>query len=107
MSKNIRHEVPAGTAAALVDVTNNSAVQQLIWIEEKNHFHCDFLSRNGFDGSQLRLDAPKQTRYVAVTASPHSKERVKAIKAAKTAVSYSMPRVENTLIQMSFSRLEK
>ena len=85
LSNNVRHEVPMGAAAALVEGTDEDpAVQQLRRLEEMNHFHCDYLSMNGFDGSQLRLNAPRRQTYVAVTA-PHSKERVKAIKDAKTA----------------------
>jgi hypothetical protein len=48
-----------------------------------NMFYTNCLDTHGMDGSQLRLEAPKRSTYVAVTA-PVSVERVKAIKEAKT-----------------------
>jgi hypothetical protein len=81
----VRHEVPTGRAADIASQQEEDpAVTHLRNIENMNHFHCDYLSANGYDGSQLRRDAPKRATFVAVT-QPHSKERIQAIKKARTA----------------------
>ena len=81
-SEEVRHEVPTGPAALLT--VTNPAIDHLKNLEDLNDFYCTFLSSNGFDGNQLRKEAPKRTTYVAVT-EPHSLERIRALKKAKTA----------------------
>ena len=82
-TKDVRREIPVGIAATLVN-EDDEEVSWLRSIEVLNHFHCDYLTANGFDGSQLKRDAPKRTTFVAVT-EPQSDERIQAIKKAKTA----------------------
>lgn len=84
-TKDIRRELAVGVAATLLpDGEEDIEVTRLRSIEGINHFHCDYLLANGFDGAQLRKDAPKRTKYVAVT-EPVSKERVQLLKNCKTA----------------------
>ena len=81
----VRHEVPVGRAAQLVsDKPKDPAIGHLRSLEAMNHFLCDILNTDGFDGNKLRRDAPTRTTFVAVT-EPHSKERIQAIKKAKAA----------------------
>jgi len=58
---------------------------RLLAIEEANHQSCDFLTSFGFDGSQLRMSAPRAARKRYQLTAPQSKERVEAIKKASTA----------------------
>jgi hypothetical protein len=84
-STEVRREIPVGVAATMVEGQEEDVeIQVLRDLEQHNRFYCDLLSANGFDGNQLRKQAPRRETYVAVT-EPHSKERVNAIKAAKTA----------------------
>ena len=83
-TKDIRREIPVGDAAALVGDDDDIEVSRLRNLEVLNHFHCDVLNSNGYDGNQLRREAPKRTTYVAVT-EPQSDERIEAIMKAKTA----------------------
>lgn len=83
--ETVRVEIPTGATllqapAALQD----QEVQHLLHIESKNHVFCDMLTANGYDGSQLRLFAPRRSIFVDVTA-PQSGERVQALKDCKTA----------------------
>ena len=76
LSKNVRHEIATGTAATLLhgteSVAERAAVEQLKRIEEMNHFHCDFLSMNGFDdGFQLCLDVGRSDCFHMVTRKTH------------------------------------
>lgn len=85
LSKHVRHEVPTGDAATIVahDV-EDPKVAELRRLEGMNHFYCDILLTHGFNSIGLRLDAPKRVTYVGNT-QPHSQQRIKAIKEAKTA----------------------
>jgi hypothetical protein len=84
-SNKVRREVPVGVAAARVaGQDEDEDIELLKSLEAMNRFYCDILTANGLDGEMLRKNAPTRETYVAVT-QPHSKERVKAIKDAKTA----------------------
>jgi hypothetical protein len=83
-TKHIRHEVPVGAAVVEEGQPEDDGVQQLRDLENINKFYCDLLTANGYDGSQLRKEAPTRSVLVAVTEA-NSRERVLAIKAAKTA----------------------
>jgi hypothetical protein len=80
----VRHEVAVGTAASLLKDEESPVVKKLKRLETMNSFYCDVLCANGYDSQLLRMEAPKRSNYVAVTA-PQSLERVNAIKEAKTA----------------------
>jgi hypothetical protein len=62
----------------------DEGITKLKALETLNGFYCDILTANGFEGSLMRMMAPTRNTYVAVM-EPHSKERVQAIKDAKTA----------------------
>jgi hypothetical protein len=86
-SKDIWQEVPIGVAAAIASSSGekeDAQIAQLLELESLNSFYCSLLTANGYDHSQLAGKAPSRSTYVAVMA-PHSKERIKAIKKAKTA----------------------
>jgi hypothetical protein len=80
------HELPVGAAAAALNrqEEDDAGLQQLRKLEESNKYLCDFLTAHGFDCSRLRINAPTRSVVAAVTEA-NSKERVLAIKAAKTA----------------------
>jgi hypothetical protein len=81
----VRHEIPAGAAAALsAGEEEDAAITKLKDLETSNRFFCDLLTANGLDGQQLRKDAPTRALFVAVT-EPHSRERVLQLVDAKTA----------------------
>jgi len=61
----------------------NAEASLLRDLEKWNHYHCDFLTSNGYDGEQLKAHAPIMKTFAAVTV-PNSKERIKAIQRAKT-----------------------
>lgn len=83
--KGVRTEVAVGLAATRGDMSfADSDADALKRLEAANHFYSDFLTAEGYDGKHLRKDAPKRTTYVAVTV-PQSKQRIQAIKRAKTA----------------------
>jgi hypothetical protein len=84
-SNEVRREVPVGVAALRVaEEEEDPQIANLRKLEALNAFYCDVLSSAGFDGSQLKRKAPTRETYVAVT-QPHSKDRIEAIKKAKTA----------------------
>ena len=84
-SKEVRREIPVGAAAAMVEEeADDPELAQLKRLESLNQFHCDVLSSHGFDGKLLSKKAPTRSTYVAVT-QPQTKERILAIKKAKTA----------------------
>jgi hypothetical protein len=85
-SKAVRREVAVGGAAAHMSAEEEAdpEVKRLKRIEAMNSFYCDILSSNGYDGSQLKKEAPTRENYVAVTEA-HSRERIDAIKKAKSA----------------------
>jgi hypothetical protein len=84
-SKGVRSEIAVGEAAKRNDMSfEDPELNVLKQLEVTNHFYCDMLTAIGYDGSHLRKNAPTRSTYVAVT-EPHSMERVKAIRAAKSA----------------------
>ena len=83
--KEVRRQIPVGVAATLVeDEEDDPEIEQLKQIESLNGFYCDTLTSFGYDGAQLLKAAPTRSTYVGVT-QPHSKERIQAIKKAKSA----------------------
>ena len=82
-SPKVRHEISV-LAGGTIDVDGDPQSEQLLVIESANHFACDYLTGLGFDGSQLKLKAPRRKTKQQLTA-PHSKECLEAIQAAKTA----------------------
>ena len=84
LTDDIREEIPVGIAAQIEGCNVTPQMEKLKQLEALNHLYCSFLSSQGFDGDQLRRDAPQRITYVAVT-EPHSKERILAIQKAKTA----------------------
>ena len=83
--KDIRREIPIGPAAEIVSsVEEEEEVKRLRQLEDMNSLHVGILTSLGFDGSKLKKEAPKRSQFVAVT-KPESKERVQALKKAKTA----------------------
>ena len=85
-SGDVRREVPTelAAAAAAAGQVEDEGVEALHRLEGMNGFHCDCLEVAGCDGSLLRMKAPVRNTHVAIT-EPNSKERIKAIKDAKTA----------------------
>jgi len=83
-SDKVRHETIVNRDGSTnTDIDPMSAA--LVQMEMSNHMSCDFLSTMGYDGSQLRIDAPKQSAKKFEITVPNSKERVEAIQRAKTA----------------------
>jgi len=82
--KAIRHEVVMN-----VDQTINTTIDpegsKLLQIEESNHAACDFLTSIGYDGSRLRLLAPRRGAKKYELTQPQSKEGVELLRQAKTA----------------------
>ena len=82
--KEIRHELVLNA-----DETINSTIDpqgsKFFLLEESNHNACDFLSSLGYDGSQLRLSAPRCGAKKYDLTQPQSKERVDLLRKAKTA----------------------
>jgi len=58
---------------------------KLLEIEASNHQSCDFLLSFGFDGRQLRLDAPRKSTKKDKLKEPHSKERIEQMQKAQSA----------------------
>ena len=86
-SSSVRREVPtaaAAAAAAAAGQIEDDGVEALRRLEALNGFHCDCLLAVGCEGKLFRMKAPSRNAHVAVT-EPQSKERVQAIKEAKTA----------------------
>lgn len=84
-SNKVRQEVPVeGAAAQLNAKPDNPGILALKRIEDLNKFYCDVLTAHGYDGKHLVKKAPTRSRYVGVTEA-HSKERIAAIKTAKSA----------------------
>lgn len=86
--KEVRRQIAVGAAAThhsgQQQENDDPEIEKLKRIQCLNHFYCDVLSTNGYDGSQLKKDAPTRSTYVGVT-MPNSQARVIAIKAAKSA----------------------
>ena len=64
---------------------------KLLKIEASNHLSCDFLSSFGFDGKQLRLDAPRKSTKKYKLAEPHSKERIEQTDTEGTVCQSNVP----------------
>jgi len=81
---SIRHEVVIND-----DQTVNSIIDphgdKLLQLEVSNHTACDFLSSLGYDGSRLRLSAPRRGAKKYDLTQPQSKERIELLRKAKTA----------------------
>ena len=84
LSNKVRHEITLTADGTVDEEGDPSETQKLLAIESANHFACDYLTGLGFDGAQLRLDAPREKKRRQLTV-PHSKECLDAIRAAKTA----------------------
>jgi hypothetical protein len=69
-----------GNGNVLPDADPQSA--HLLLLEHENNMACDYLTLHGFDGTQLRLKAPRKRQQLPPTA-PHTKERLDAINATK------------------------
>ena len=83
-STKVRHEIIMNSdGSSNSDIDPMSAA--LLQMEHSNHISCDFLSTMGYDGSQLRINAPRQSAKKFQLTVPNSKERVEAIQRAKTA----------------------
>jgi hypothetical protein len=83
-SDKARHEIMLDKDGN-VDDTCDPDSRTLLRLEEVNHFSCDFLlSFYGFDGSKLRIDAPRRKKQQQLT-QPFSLERQQAIQKATTA----------------------
>jgi hypothetical protein len=87
-SNKVRHEVPVLAALApqegLTVTVESPEIRKLQELEDLNRFYCAILDANGFDGSKLRLDAPKRKSVVAVS-KPNTVERQQAMKKAGSA----------------------
>jgi len=75
----VRQEIGRGPG-----VSENKADLLLRDLQRWNHYCCDFLSSNGYDGDQLKACAPVRRTISAITV-PNSNARLKAIQMAKTA----------------------
>ena len=79
----VRHEVVYNGLQVNTDL--DPEAHKLLAIERINNMHCDFLCGFGFDGSQLRKQAPTVSGRKFKLTEPHSKERIEALQKAKTA----------------------
>ncbi len=77
LGPNVRNEVES------VEAQNNAGQMKLLQLERWNHYYCDFLTANGYDGFQLKTFAPVRKTTPAVTVA-NTKDRVQAIRAAKS-----------------------
>jgi len=80
----VRHEVIVSNEFE-ADTRLDPEGHKLLLLEEANHMSCDFLSTFGYDGSQLRTMAPRESQKRYQLTAPQSKERVEAIKNASAA----------------------
>jgi len=82
--RTIRHEVVMND-----DQTVNTDIDphgsKLLQLEQANHTACDFLSSLGYDGSRLRMSAPRRGAKKYTLTQPQSKERIELLQKAKTA----------------------
>ena len=82
-SDKVRHEVMLDEHGN-VDDACDPETRTLLRLEEVNHLSCDLLTSYGFDGSKLRIDAPRRKKLQQLT-QPFSLERQEAIRQATTA----------------------
>jgi hypothetical protein len=87
-SDKVRHEVPVMAALehqeGLTTSLNSPEIQKLKDLDDQNKLFCDILSGCGFDGSKLRIEAPKRKLIVAVS-KPNTLQRQQAMKKASSA----------------------
>jgi hypothetical protein len=87
-SDKVRHEVPVMAALepqeGLTTSLDSPEIQKLQDLDDQNKSYCDFLSARGFDGSKLRMEAPKRKLIVAVS-KPNTLARQVAMKKASSA----------------------
>ena len=82
--KEIRHELVLN-ADETINTTIDPQGSKFFLLEESNHNACDFLSSLGYDGSRLRLSAPRRGAKKYDLTQPQSKERLDLLRKAKTA----------------------
>jgi len=82
--KGIRHEVVLNEDQS-VNSTIDPAGSKLLQLEQANHSACDFLSSIGYDGSRLRMSAPRRGAKKFHVTEPQSKERIDLLRKAKSA----------------------
>jgi hypothetical protein len=75
-SDQVRHEV---------NVEDDPEAERLLELQRSNHFACDYLNTFGFDGNQLRKQAPRKGERKEELTVPHTKARVKALMGSKGA----------------------
>jgi hypothetical protein len=83
-SPKVRHEVIVNREDGTINEDADPETSLLLAIEHRNKMACEHLSAIGFDGSQLLIKAPRKKAPKQLTA-PLSKERVLALKEAKSA----------------------
>jgi len=83
-SPDIRHEVILNPNKTINEEMDPEGYK-LLEIESSNHQSCDFLSLFGFDGRQLRLDAPRKSTKKYNLTEPQSKARIEQIQKAQSA----------------------
>lgn len=63
-SDKVRHEVPVMEALeqqeGLTISQDSKEIKKLVELDRINQFNCNVLSANGFDGTQLRIEASKR-----------------------------------------------
>jgi hypothetical protein len=86
-SNKVRHKVPVMAALEHQEgltITNNlPEILKLQELEALNHFYCGILISNGFDGTELRLNAPKR-KSIVVILKPNSLECQEAMRKASS-----------------------
>jgi predicted transglutaminase-like cysteine proteinase len=82
-SSKVRHEVVIN-ADGSINKEADPETEMLLSIENRNQFACDYLTGLGFDGKQLLIKAPRKKAAPQLTA-PQSRERILALKQAKSA----------------------
>jgi hypothetical protein len=86
-SNKVRHEVPVMAALEQQEgltSMDTPEVRKLIALDRLNLYFTNMLSANGFDGSKLRMEAPKRKTIVAVS-KPNTLERQQAMRKATSA----------------------
>ena len=81
--KAIRHEVVVNEDQSVNDVLDPDGTK-LLQLEAANHTVCDFLSSIGFDGSRLRISAPRRGAKKFTLTQPQSKERINLLQKASS-----------------------
>ena len=84
-SNQVRHEVVIEDNGT-IDVDSDPQAVMLMNLELENKLCCSALSNKGFDGDQLRLEAPKIKKVITKPVTrPQSAARIQAIASAKAA----------------------